>query len=153
MLSGETQYLFQEKVRDGKTNSEAYSEVEFLKESQIEFKNLKRENLNLKKKIESLNNQIIKLELDISKKNNKNLLEGLGIKSKVEHKVIESKGATLNNIKRIINFTEVGNSYTKSDLGKELMFPTTVVEEIIDFLNRHTDIKFKIVGGRYVRTS
>lgn len=153
MLSGETQYLFQEKVRDGKTNSEAYSEVEFLKESQIEFKNLKRENLNLKKKIESLNNQIIKLELDISKKNNKNLLEGLGIKSKVEHKVIETRGATLSNIKRVINFIEIGKSYTKSDIAKELMFPTTVVEEIIDFLNRHTDIKFKIVGGRYVRTS
>jgi hypothetical protein len=87
---------------------------------------------------------------------NKNLLEGLGLgkkKVEVEHKIVESKGATLLNVKRIIKFTEVGQSYTKSDLARDLMMPTTVVEEILDFLNRHTNIKFTQEGSRYVRNN
>ena len=81
---------------------------------------------------------------------NKKLKEGLGIGVKKE---VNSRIATLNNVKRIIKYTEVGMSYTKTDISKDLMFNSPVVEEIIDFLNRHTDIKFEMKSGRYVRTS
>jgi hypothetical protein len=99
----------------------------------------------------------LKEEKQIKETKNKNLLGGLGIsgkkeEKKIEHKV-ESKGATLLNVKRIIKFIEVGQSYTKTDLGRDLIIPSNVVEEIIDFLNRHTNIKFTQEGSRYVRNN
>jgi len=102
--------------------------------------------------------EFIKTEIESKIRKNKNLLDGLGITTKpkraeVEHKVIETRGATLLNAKRVINFTEVGQSYTKSDLARDLIIQTTVVEEIMMFLNKYTNIKFNEVGGRYVRES
>jgi hypothetical protein len=105
-----------------------------------------------------------KEEIQVKETKNKNLLAGLGISTKpkkveskpkveIEHKVVEVRGASLLNVKRVIKFTEVGESYTKTDLGRDLMIPSNVVEEILDFLNRHTNIKFNIEGSRYVRVS
>jgi hypothetical protein len=94
-------------------------------------------------------------EKKVKETKNKNLLEGLGIEPKVktivERKVINSHGATLLNTKRLIHFTEVGQSYTKSDLSKELMMSSYVVDEILEFLNRHTNIQFKFENCRYLR--
>ena len=109
------------------------------------------------RRIEREERSKVKEEKQIKQTKNKNLLDGLGLSGKkevkkiIEHKVVESKGATLLNVKRIIKFTEPGQSYTKTDLGKDLMIQTTVVEEILDFLNRHTNIKFTQEGSRYVR--
>lgn len=150
MNTQESQYLFKEKIRDGMSIVEAKDEIEFFKESQIEFKNLKREIKKLNTELINKDKEIEELKNKVKENKNKNLIEGLGLtgKKEVEH---SSKGATLTNIKRIIKFTEVGVTYTKSDLGKELMFPTTVVEEILDFLNKYTKVKFKQDGCRYVR--
>jgi hypothetical protein len=99
----------------------------------------------------------IKEDKKIKETKNKNLLEGLGISGKkevkveVEHKIVESRGATVLNVKRVIKFMEAGRSYTKSDLAADLMMPTTVIEEILNFLHTYTTIKIDNEGSHYIR--
>jgi hypothetical protein len=151
MNNQESQYLFKEKVLDGRTNKEACIEIEEFKYSQIKFTELERE---LKKKetiIRHLNEEVESLNKKLSKQKNETLKSGLGLtgKKEVEHKV--ERGATLLNIKRVIRFTEPDKDYMKSDLAKGLFMPSTVVQEIIDFLNAYTNIKFEIKGTRFTR--
>ena len=96
-------------------------------------KNVKRE----KKLIE-------KLEKKVSTKKNKDLLEGLGIKSK---KVSEPKvngSASILNAARLIKFTAVGDEYTRTDLSKDLFIPTNVITEILMFLNKRSPLSVRV---------
>lgn len=151
MSSNELQYLFQEKVREGKSIITAGDEVEFFKESQIEFKNLKKEINHLNTELNKKDREIEELKNKVKENKNKSLIQGLGLTGRKDVVTKETRGASINNMRRIIKFTEVGGSYTKSDLGKEFMFPTTVVEEILDFLSKYTNVKFRQDGCRYVR--
>ena len=153
MNTQESQYLFKEKILDGRTNKEAAMEIEEFKYSQIKFNELERE---LKKKdtiIKNLNKEIELLNKKSSNHKNDILKAGLGLsgKKEVEHKVVETKGATLNNIKRVIRFMVADKEYTKTELGMELIIPSNVVEEIIEFLNKYTTIKFDINGSCFIR--
>ena len=150
-MNSELKYLFNEKKLEGLSDNEAQESVNEFRQSQIDFKLLKKE---LKKKdteIKNLNKEILELQKKINKTKNQNLIQGLKEYSKQEKVYKESKGATLNNVKRVIKFTEVGKFYTKTELARDLIIQTTCIDEIITFLNNHTNIKFQIEGGKYIR--
>lgn len=147
MKQEETQYLVDEKRREGKSYQEIGEELNNFKQSQIQFKSLEKENQRLKKIIQTQVTEIESLKKKSGEDKNKRLIDGLKEHTKAEN----SSSASLNNIRRIIKFTEAGQSYTKTDLSRDLIIPTTCVEEILNFLNNYTNVKFTVSGGRYSR--
>jgi hypothetical protein len=142
MNSSEVSYLVHEKQLEGKSNYEVYKELSDLKSSQIKFKNLNRE---LKKKdtiIKKLNLKIETINSKLKKDNNKKLIEGLKEESKKDPK--PSREPNLLNTKRVINYVELGKRYTRTDLALELRIPSPLIEQILNFLNRYTLIKFQV---------
>jgi len=150
MNNQEAGYLFHEKECEGKSRTEIYDELLRFKASQIKFKELKKENISLIKKVGNLTSQICQLENKISKQKNNILIEGLGIKKKKE--IEDVKGTRLSssivNVKRIIKFMEINIPYTKTDLFHELGVNVNVVEECLDFIIKYTNIKIKIDNVR-----
>ena len=134
-----------------KKNGIDYQRIENLKKSLLGYEELKRINKKLETKIINQEKEIESLNKKIKDNKNKNLIEGLKEHTKTERIIKETKGATLTNIKRVIKFTEIGKEYTKSDFHLELFIDTTCVAEIIDFLNKYTNVKFEIINGRYRR--
>lgn len=150
MKSEESRILIREKRAEGKKDNQIYQELNNLKQSQIQFKELQKELNHLNLEINKKDSKIEELKEELNKSKNKLLVQGLKIEAKPV--LNTSKSANLNNCKRIINFTEVGKAYTRSDLAKEFVFTTETVSEILTFLTNHTNTKFEIDSrGRYVR--
>jgi hypothetical protein len=157
MNTEEKQYLYKEKISGGKTDIEASQEITDLIKAQKLFRKMKIE-------MKSLNNHISKLEKEREKfkekakdEKNKRLLEKLKNQKDVPQVQFEKhyngKQPTLIHASRVINFTEVGKEYTRTDLSTMLAVPTSVSELVLNFLNRYTNTKFeKLLGGRYKRS-
>ena len=150
MKSAEKQYLFSEKLLDGKTEQEASKEIKSFIDHEKAFKILYRENKVLKRKLE-------RAEIKIQKYKQESFRNNLS-KLRKEPKVKESKGVkevrgSMFHLRRIINLMPKDIKYSKSKLGKELLIPGNEVELCFNFI-----IEYKIFplektrDNYYIRT-
>ena len=161
MNTQERQYLFREKRSEGKDDMKANQEIMDLIQAQRLFKKMKIEMKYLTKTISTLEKDNEKLKNKVKEEKNKRRLENLknqkDFTSQVVNETLEKnnkcKQATINHASRVINFTEVGKEYTRTDLSRMLVIPIGIAEMLFLFLNRYTIAKFeKLPGGRYRRT-
>ena len=145
MNTQESQYLFKRKLEKGETEKQAYQEIFDLKQSQKLFKKLSREIKSLKKELNKSELDNKKLKDKIKESKQKEFLDKLKNQKDKPLVQVEShtKQATITHASRIINFTEVGKQYTKSDLAKMLVIPTSMADMLLLFLNRYTNTKFE----------
>lgn len=147
--STETTVLIEKKKLEGKSYEQIGKELKTLNQAGKVFSSQKREINTLINEINKRDIIIDKLREEKAKDKNKKLVQGL--KDFVTEEKKNDVHASINNAKRIIKYMEVNKPYTKTDLKDELIIPTQVVEEIIDFLIKYTNIKIEVVNGKYIR--
>lgn len=148
MQRSEEQYLELEKTNNGKSLEQARQEIKELKQSQFEFKNLKRECLKKDTIINNLNKQIDKL-----RQNNFKILtsskEQKSVKKIEEIKESNNNQATLKEINRVMSILESENKIGLSELEKLCVIKPKVMKGILNFLTRYNIIKQTIENGRF----
>ena len=156
MNTQESQYLFKRKLEKGETEKQANQEIFDLKQSQKLFKKLSREIKSLKKELNKSESDNKKLKDKLKESKQKEFLDKLKNQKEVPLVQVESSNgrhATITHASRVINFTEVGKQYTKSDLSKMLVIPTSAADMLLLFLNRYTIAKFeKKPDSKWLRT-
>jgi hypothetical protein len=153
MNTQERQYLFREKRAEGKNEMESNKEILDLIHAQKLFKKMKNEMKSLVTEIKKLEAKNEKLNNKIKEKKSQEFLKNLG---QGEERIKEIKNGnhkvpTIHHVNRILNFTEVGKGYTKSDLAVELRIPSTLVEVALNFINRTTTSKFEKNDCKWIR--
>jgi regulator of replication initiation timing len=149
MNTQERQYLFREKRAEGKSEMKANAEIMDLIQAQRLFKKMKVEIKSLVNEIKKLEKENSKLKEKVKQEKNQRMLDRLKYQKDVPMVQVESKSngnhkvPTIHHINRILNFTELGKTYTKSDLAKELRIPSTLIEVALNFINRTTTSKFE----------
>jgi len=111
MKQEEEQVLFREKVNEGKTEREAFDEIETLKQSQIKFKVQEKE-------LKHLRNRVEKLEKQNNDLKNKLLVKNL--QPKVEQKIELKLNGNFLILKRMIRNMDKSKFYSIKELSKEM---------------------------------
>lgn len=149
MNTQERQYLFREKRAEGKNEMEANKEIKDLIQAQRLFKKMKKEINSLVNEIKKLEKENSKLKEKVKEEKNQRMLDRLKYQKDTPSIQVETKSngnhkvPTTHHINRILTFTEVGKQYTKSDLAMELRIPSTLIEVALNFINRTTTSKFE----------
>ena len=138
MNTQENQFLFKEKIIEGKGELQAKKEIERLEISQKDFKKLWYENKSLKKEIESLNKQLANKKGDNFKKSFASLTQPT--------RVYEGD---FKHLGRLLNHMERGRKYLRKELAQELCMNGEDLNACLYFLNDHklANIEFLREGG------
>lgn len=146
MKTSENQFLFKEKLNEGKGEIQARKEIQELEYSQKQFKIMYRENQALKIMLKNRDMEISKLKV----KSFKSLRQDSPlVKANKEVNKPKNYEGTLKHMGRILNHMEVGKHYSKRELAADLCMDTTAMNSILYFLNDHhlVNFEFPVTGG------
>lgn len=145
MKSGEKEYLVNEKEQAGISRDAAWKEVKDLEEKEKVFKVL----WNDKRRLERDNIKLEK-ELKIERARNFRLKFALDSKKKVEP--VKEINGSVNHLRRILNFMEVGKVYSKSSLSEELVMKPNEVADWLKLIMDYKLLEIKYDGVYYIKT-
>ena len=148
MKHEELDYLKLEKKKDGKDDLEINKEIDFLVDSQIEFKNVKREINRLNQIIKKKDKEIFKLNQKLGEKKQKDFKQRL---KELTNQKKEIKGNSRAFLNRILNHLEKDREYSKTDIMKELMMSRERTIECLGILKDLKKIDFRIDNLGVVR--
>jgi len=135
MKKEEKQILIIDKENEGKSIEQAFQEIKVLENSQVQFKNLKREFNKLVIENMNLRNQLSKFK-----------------EQKYKDKIIKlrenvDKEIPNNYINRVLNHAKKGKWYSKTKLGKELLIKGSEMEGTLKILISLGKAEYKIEDG------
>ncbi len=136
MKEEEYKYLTDEKLRNGGELEQAKLEIKQLNQSQIGFKNLKKQLRRLEKELEKKNKLIEKLQ----KSHFTNILP------RTEEKIVQinnskNNQATLRDLNRILSLFDVEERIRLSDLTETCIIKPKIMKGALNFLVRNNMIK------------
>jgi hypothetical protein len=127
--SQENQFLFKEKISEGKGEIQAKKEILSLQEHQRAYRTLWAKYQSLEKENVKLLNLIAKTKKETFRENFKQISS----KDRVY-------AGDLKHLRRIIHFMQIDKHYTLKELAEELRLATSNVRPLLDFLS-----EFKII--------
>ena len=135
MDKSERQFLFGEKIAEGKGEFKANQEIKSLQDHEKAFRILFRE----KKQLE-----LITSKLEKENKTLKEKIFKLNFNKQTKPEEPRELNGSIGHLKRILRFMEAGKRYTRSSLGKDLMIPTPEVKELMKFIidNKIMNVSF-----------
>jgi hypothetical protein len=147
-MKSENQYLFKEKINEGKGEIQARKEIQELEYSQKSFKILYKENKTLKIMLKNKDIELAKLR----KVSFKSLRESPLQKANKEVNNKKSYEGTLKHMGRLLNHMEIGKHYMKKELASDLCIDNLTMNSILYFLNDHHLVTFEFpVNGGVIR--
>lgn len=145
MNTQENQFLYKEKINEGKNEFQANKEIKELEYSQKSFKILYKENKALKIMLKNKEKQIEKMKVNSFKLLRQDPKPIKEIQSR-------SYSGTLKHMGRILNHMEVGKHYMKKELARDLCMSGEDLNAVLYFLNDHKLVNFEFpVNGGVIR--
>ena len=128
MKKEEISCLKENKLREGKSLEQAYREIKRLKDSQTDFKVMKRTIEKLERQLEKKDNQIEKLQ-----KHNFSLLPATTRKAN-EIKQSKNDSATIKDLNRILSLLEAEKKIRLGELTKDCGIKPKICKGALNFL-------------------
>ena len=152
MKKEEGKYLFDEKIKEGKSISQANKEIKRLKQSQVKFKKLERENIRLNKQVEKLQEQVNKQKKRIMDLDMKSRLGDVNINMNPRNSTRTIHIARIGDLTRVITILkEEKKPMSINQIKQYGLFPTSSkVKQCLVFLKNHNMVKQEGYGFKII---